>query len=315
MPNINIAIISGGWSRERDISVNSGKAVYAALDKEKYNVTVYDPSNDLELLIKNRQSLGLAFILLHGRFGEDGCIQGFLNLLKIPFVGSDVMASAMASNKKIAKDVYRLAGLNVIKDVTLQKGDDFSVDEIINFLGQKIIVKPVSEGSSFGISICTNRNELQKGIESTFKYDNEILIEEFIKGREVTCCVLGNDNLETLPIVEIIPNHDYKFFNYEAKYTKDASKEICPANLSSDLLEKVVQSAKTAHRALRCRVWSRTDMIILENEVFILETNTIPGMTENSLVPLASRAAGLSISQLLDRLIDLSLEKANPHKF
>jgi D-alanine-D-alanine ligase len=308
MLKINIAIISGGWSREREISIKSGKAVYEALDKDKYEAMIYDPSNELELLIKNRELIGLAFILLHGRFGEDGCIQGFLNLLKIPFVGSGVTASAMASNKKIAKDIYKLAGLNIIKDITLQKGNDFSVDQITDFLGQKTIVKPVSEGSSFGISVCNNGDELQRGIEIAFKYDNEVMIEKFIKGREVTCCVLGNDCLETLPIVEIIPNNGHKFFDFEAKYTKGASKEVCPATLSPELSDKVIQYAKTAHRALRCRVWSRTDMIIQENEVFILETNTIPGMTENSLVPLASKTAGLSMSHLLDKLISLSLE-------
>jgi len=309
MTKINIAVISGGWSREKDISIKSGYAVYNALDKDKYNVTTYDPSRDLELLIKNRPSIDLAFILLHGRFGEDGCIQGFLNLLSIPFVGSGLISSAMSSNKKIAKDAYKLAGLNIIQDVSLKKGEPFSVEKIIDFLGKKTIVKPVSEGSSFGISICNSHEELKKGIESTFTYDNEILIEKFISGREVTCCVLGNDTLETLPIVEIQPNSDHNFFDYEAKYTTGASKEICPAPLPHVISEKVKQYAKTAHHALRCRTWSRTDMIIFENEVFMLETNTIPGMTENSLVPLASRAAGLTMSQLLDKLIDLSLEK------
>ena len=157
--------------------------------------------------------------------------------------------------------------------------------------------------------MCNNRNELQEGIESTFKYENEIMIEKFINGREVTCCVLGNDTLESLPIVEIIPNNGYKFFNYEAKYTRGATKEVCPADLSSDIADKVIQCAKAAHHALRCRTWSRTDMIIQGKDIFILETNTIPGMTENSLVPLASRTAGISMTQLLDRLIALSLEK------
>ena len=307
---INIALISGGWSREREISIKSGMAVYDALDKDKYSATVYDPRDGLDLLIKNRQSIELAFILLHGRFGEDGCIQGFLNLLNIPFIGSDVTASAMASNKRIAKDMYKLAGLNIIQDITLKRGSDFSVEQITNLLGEKTIVKPLSEGSSFGISVCNNRDELQEGIENSFKYEKEIMIEKFINGREVTCCVLGNDNLETLPIVEIIPNNGYKFFNYEAKYTKGATKEVCPADLSSDISERVIQYAKVAHRALQCRTWSRTDMIILGKEVFILETNTIPGMTENSLFPLASRAANISMTQLLDKLIDLSLEKS-----
>lgn len=309
MPKINIAIISGGWSREREISIKSGKNVYEALDKNKYNITNYDPSNGLELLLKSSQSIDLAFILLHGKFGEDGCIQGFLNLLKIPFVGSDVTASAMASNKKIAKDIYKLAGLNIIKDVTLQKGHEFSVDQIIDVLGQKTIVKPLSEGSSFGITVCNNRDELQKGIETTFNYDNEVMIEKFINGREVTCCVIGNQYLETFPVVEIIPNNAHKFFDYDAKYIKGSTSEVCPADLPPNISDMVVQSAKIAHRALRCRAWSRTDMIIQKNEVLILETNTIPGMTENSLFPLAARAAGLSISQLLDKLINLSLEQ------
>jgi D-alanine-D-alanine ligase len=312
MPKKNIAIISGGWSREREISIKSGMSVYEALDKDKYSVTVYDPREGLDLLIKNRQSIGLAFILLHGRFGEDGCIQGFLNLLNIPFVGSDVTASAMSSNKRIAKDMYKLAGLNIIKDITIKRGNDFSVDQIIDLLGEKTIVKPLSEGSSFGISVCNNRDELQEGIESSFKNENEIMIEKFINGREVTCCVLGNDTLETLPIVEIIPNNGYKFFNYEAKYTKGATKEVCPADLPSDIADKVTHCAKTAHRTLRCKTWSRTDMIIQEKDLFILETNTIPGMTDNSLFPLASRAAGISMTQLLDKLIALSLEKSAP---
>lgn len=309
MPKIKIAIISGGWSREREISIKSGKAVYDALNKDKYDVTIYDPSNDLDLLLQNNHFIDLAFILLHGKFGEDGCIQGFLNLLNIPFVGSGVTASAMASNKKIAKDLFKVAGLNVTHDVFLNKGTGFSVDRIIDFLGQKTIVKPISEGSSFGISVCNNGDDLQRGIETAFLYDNEVMVEKFLNGREVTCCVLGNDSLETLPIVEIVPNHDHIFFDYEAKYKKGAAREICPAALSPFIRDKVIQCAKTAHQALRCRVWSRTDMIIVEDDIFILETNTVPGMTENSLVPLAARTSGISMSQLLDKLIDLSLEK------
>lgn len=308
MKKKNIAIISGGWSREREISIKSGMAVYNALDRAKYNVTAYDPRDGLDLLITNRQHIDMAFILLHGRFGEDGCIQGFLNLLNIPFVGSGVTASAMASNKKIAKDMYKLAGLNIIKDITLKRNSPFSPDQVVDILGQKTIVKPLSEGSSFGISLCNNLEELQEGIRNTFQFENKIMIEEFISGREVTCCVLGNDTLETLPIIEIIPNNGYKFFNYEAKYTKGASREVCPADLPSDIADRVIQCAKTAHRALGCTAWSRTDMIIRGEEIFILETNTIPGMTETSLVPLAASAAGMSMTQLLDKLIDLSFE-------
>jgi D-alanine-D-alanine ligase len=308
MSKIKIAIISGGWSREKDISIKSGIAVLNALDKQKYEVIVYDPSVDLDLLMQGKHSIDLAFILLHGRFGEDGCIQGFLNILGIPFVGSGVAASAMASNKKIAKDVYLAAGLTIIDDVVLEKGTVFSVDEIMRRLGHKTIVKPVSEGSSFGISSCNSKDELQQGIEAAFSCDSEIIIEKFIKGREVTCCVIGNESLETLPVIEVIPSNNHEFFNYEAKYKTGGAKEICPADLPASMLKKITHNAKTAHHALRCRVWSRTDMIVNDNEVFVLETNTVPGMTENSLFPLAAETAGLSLAQLLDKLIALSLE-------
>jgi D-alanine-D-alanine ligase len=310
MPKINIAIISGGWSREKEISIKSGKAVYGALNKEKFEVSVYDPSVELELLLRKKHSIDVAFILLHGRFGEDGCIQGLLNILGIPFIGSGVAASAMASNKRIAKDIYRTSGLSVIDDVVIEKGLAFSADEIIEKLGQNIIVKPVSEGSSFGISVCNNEDELLQGIETAFLYDREVIIEKFLKGREVTCCVLGNDSLETLPVVEVIPSNNHQFFNYEAKYKTGGATEICPAELPASILERITHSAKTAHHALRCRVWSRTDMIIHDNKVFVLETNTIPGMTENSLFPLAARAAGLSLSRLLEKLIGLSLDSS-----
>jgi D-alanine-D-alanine ligase len=307
MSKTRIAILSGGWSREKDISIKSGKAVYAAISREKYEVTVCDPSVDLDFLLREKPSIDLAFILLHGRFGEDGSIQGLLNILGIPFVGSGVAASAMASNKKIAKDLYRAAGLTIIDDVVLEKGKGFSVDDIEKRLGRKTIVKPVSEGSSFGISACNNKDELQLGIETAFSCDREIIVEKFLKGREVTCCVLGNDSLETLPVIEVIPGNNYDFFNYDAKYKTGGAKEICPADLPSSILERIRLNAKTAHHALRCRVWSRTDMIVYDNEVFVLETNTVPGMTENSLFPLAARTAGLSLSQLLDKLITLSL--------
>ena len=311
MARINIALLAGGSSGEREISLKSGAAVYGALEKDKYDVTRYDPRDDLSKLIRDRDRIDLAFILLHGKFGEDGCVQGFLDLLGIPFVGSGVLASAMALNKKVAKDVYRSAGLRVIRDVMLCKDEDFSVDQIWEALGPSSVVKPVAEGSSLGTSICHSRKELSKGIQLAFQYDHEVMVEQYMEGREVTGAVLGNKDLQALPLVEIVPNPAYRFFDYEAKYTPGATKEICPAPLPQEQTKKAQSCAKTAHKALKCRVWSRTDMIIQEGEIFMLETNTIPGMTETSLVPLAAKAAGLSLSQLLDKLIELSLELAN----
>ena len=308
MEKLRLALIAGGVSGEREVSLKSGDAVQRALDPAKYVVTWYDPKDGLAALLQDRQDIDLAFVLLHGRYGEDGSIQGFLDLLGIPYVGSGVLASAMALNKKVAKDVYERAGLQVIDDVHLTGRDGVSVEEILERLGHSTVVKPVSEGSSLGVAICHSKEELEQGINRAFELDEEVLVERFLRGTEVTCCVLGNRVLEALPLIEIVPNPEYTFFDYRAKYTPGATHEICPARISPALTEEVQSAAKRAHLALRCKVWSRTDMIIREDKVYVLETNTIPGMTETSLVPLAAKTAGMSFSQLLDRLIDLSRE-------
>jgi D-alanine-D-alanine ligase len=302
-----IALLAGGWSGEREVSLKSGKAVYSALDKEKYEVTMYDPRDDLQALMEAKEEIDLAVILLHGRFGEDGRIQGLLDILKIPFLGSGVLSSAMAMNKNVAKEIYKGAGLRVAKDVILKPDDDFSVEGISATLGPYTFVKPVAEGSSLGASLCRGNEELAFGIKQAFTHDREVMVEEYIEGREVTCCVLGNMELETLPLIEIVPKAGYRFFDYKAKYTSGATEEICPARLSRDLSGGVEACAKRAHLALKCSVWSRSDMIVRDEEIYLLETNTIPGMTENSLFPLAAKAAGLSLSALLDTMINLSL--------
>jgi D-alanine-D-alanine ligase len=311
MGRLRIALLSGGWSGEREISLKSGEAVYVALDKEKYDVTRYDPRDDLFDLMRQKESIDIAFILLHGKFGEDGCIQAFLDLMGISFVGSGVLPSALALNKKVAKQLYRSSGLNVVDDVIVNKGREYPIDQIMETLGPSTVVKPVAEGSSLGMSICHTKEELSRGLQAAFQYDEEVLVERYVKGREVTCAVLGNKDLEALPLVEIIPNPEYAFFDYEAKYKPGATKEVCPAPLPEEQTEKAQSFAKRAHMALGCRVWSRTDMIIQGEDVYVLETNTIPGMTETSLVPLAAKTAGLSLSELLDRLIELSLESTD----
>lgn len=309
MEKLRIALLAGGWSGEREISLKSGEAVYKALDKSKYVVGRYDPRDDLATLIQERKSVDLAFILLHGKFGEDGCMQGFLELLGIPFIGSGVLASAMALDKKVAKERFRGAGLDVAEDVMLVRGEPFSVEAIVETLGPSTVVKPVAEGSSLGIAICHTRQSLLQGIEEAFQYDREVMVERYVKGREITCCVLGNRTTEALPLIEILPNPEYAFFDYKAKYTPGATKEVCPAPLSETETLKAQACARKAHEALKCRVWSRTDMMLDNEKIYVLETNTIPGMTETSLVPLAAKAAGLSLTKLLDRLIDLSLEE------
>jgi len=306
---IRIAVLAGGWSGEREVSLKSGKAVYKALNRERYDVTLYDPRDDLETLIRKKEEIDLAFILLHGRFGEDGRIQGMLDLLQIPFVGSGVLASAMSLNKRVAKDVFRRAGLPVAEDLILNRGEGFSADEVAERLGVPLVIKPVSEGSSLGIAIAHDRESIAEGIQKAFQYDREVMAEAYVAGTEITCCIMGNQALEALPVVEIVPTDAYAFFDYEAKYTPGATREICPAPIAPHLAERAGEWAKAAHRALGCRVWSRSDMIIREETLYLLETNTIPGMTETSLFPLAARAAGMSLSDLLNRMIRLSLEE------
>ncbi|MBW1783063.1 MAG: D-alanine--D-alanine ligase [Deltaproteobacteria bacterium] len=306
---IRVAVLAGGWSGEREVSLKSGRAVCDALNKERYEVTMLDPRDDLKILIKTRAEIDLAFILLHGRFGEDGRIQGMLDVLRIPFVGSGVLGSALALNKRVAKNMYRRMGLCVADDIFLRRGERFSADGVMETLGSPVVIKPVCEGSSLGITIAHNEKEIRAGLEAAFQYDEEVMAEKHIQGREVTCCILGNEVLEALPLIEIVPTAGYRFFDYEAKYKPGATNEICPAPIPPSMAEKAYTYAKTAHRALDCRVWSRSDMIFQDDILYLLETNTIPGMTETSLFPLAARAAGMTLSDLLDKMIALSRDR------
>ena len=305
---IRIAVLAGGWSGERDVSLKSGQTVYNALDREKYLVTMIDPRDEMRILFEKKGEIDLVFNMLHGKVGEDGKMQGFLDVLGIPFVGSGVLSSSLCMNKKIAKERYRSAGLLVASDYIMNRDEDFSLKEITDRLGLPLIIKPVSEGSSIGISICSNEVQVREGIEKAFSWDREIMLEEYIKGREVTCCVMGNAELDALPLIEIIPDASYAFFDYEAKYKPGASKETCPADIPEKQAEEASRIAKTAHRVLQCAVWSRSDIIIRDEKLYLLETNTIPGMTETSLFPLAAKAAGLSMGELLDKFVNFSME-------
>jgi D-alanine-D-alanine ligase len=309
MKRVRIAVLAGGWSSEREVSLRSGEAVFNALDKNRYDVIMYDPRDDLESLFRAKNEIDLAFILLHGRFGEDGRIQGLLDIFGIPFAGSGVISSAMALNKRISKDLFYRAGLKVANDIILRKGEAYSVSAIEREVGQKVVIKPVSEGSSMGISICGGAEEINKGISVAFRYDSEVMVEEYIEGREITCGVLGFNPLETLPLIEILPNTEYRFFDYEAKYKTGATNEICPAVIPEKAAENIRDYAKKAHIALGCSLWSRTDMILKDETVYVLETNTIPGMTDNSLFPLAAAEAGMPMAVLIDKMIQLSLSQ------
>ena len=300
---IRIAVLSGGWSKERSVSINSGKAVLGALDEEKYEILSFDPKSDLNVLWQERDALDLVFNVLHGRYGEDGRIQGLLEVFGIPFIGSGVLSSAMAMNKRVSKEIYRSSGIRVPKDIILKKEETVPVGKIRDILGTPIVIKPVSEGSSIGISIMDNDHDILAGIEKAFQFDQEILLEEYVSGREITCAVLGRSELMTLPLVEILPKESHPFFDFDAKYTAGETNEICPAQVDSWVENEASEMAINAHLALQCRDWSRTDMIIKGDAIYMLETNTIPGMTETSLVPLAAKGNGWNLGQLLDKMI------------
>jgi D-alanine-D-alanine ligase len=309
MQKIRLALLSGGNSSEREVSLKSGDQVYAALNKEKYEIRRYDPRDDLPRLVAEAPTIDVALIIMHGRYGEDGTIQGLLDLLGVPYQGSGVMASAIAINKEISKKLYQQAGLQVPRAVFLDRQIPTDPATVIDAVGLPAVIKPVNEGSSIGISIAHSPAELATGLDKAFGLDRRVLVEEFINGTEVTSAVLGNDDLQALPLVEIIPGEGYAFFDYEAKYVPGASHEIVPARLSPELTARVQQCGLTAHRALGCRGYSRTDTIVRGDDVFVLETNTIPGMTATSLFPQAAAAAGLPFPALLDRLVELAMEK------
>ena len=307
MKKLTIALLSGGISSEREVSLKSGAQVYDALDKSRYDVRRYDPKTDLQRLVAEAAQIDVALIVLHGPFGEDGTVQGLLDLLHIPYQGSGVLGSAMAMDKLVSKLMYVQAGLPVpdYRVVTRRTPDWEIVPEDI---GLPLVVKPVSGGSSIGMSIVRRAEDYPGALALGFGHDQRLMVEQYIQGTEITVSVLGNQAPEALPAIEIIPETGHEFFDYTAKYTPGACHEICPARIDAELTAQAQMLGVKAHQALFCRGYSRTDMILQGRRFFVLETNTIPGMTATSLLPQAARAGGLSFSQLLDRLIELSLE-------
>lgn len=306
---LTVALLSGGKSAEREVSLNSGEQVYRVLDKDRYEVLRFDPRDDLPRLARQAEDIDVALIILHGRLGEDGTIQGFLDLLGIPYQGSGVLGSAIAMNKILSKELYERAGLPVAPYVVLDRSTPLDSREIVESLGLPVVVKPEQEGSSIGLSIVRREEDLAAALETGWRYDRRCLIEKFIAGVEITGGVLGNDELIALPLIEIVPGEGHEFFDYHAKYTPGASHEICPARVSDDITARAREYAVRAHRALHCRGYSRTDMIASGNDIYVLETNTIPGMTATSLFPQAAAVAGIPFPQLMDRLIDLAIEE------
>jgi D-alanine-D-alanine ligase len=255
--------------------------------------------------------IDVAFPALHGPYGEDGTIQGLLEVLGVPYVGSGTLASALAMDKTMAKKVFAADGIPLARGFEVRRADfasdpEGTVDRVAALL--PVVVKPVHQGSSIGIGMASRREELERVLRDAFAFDPRVLVEERIVGTELTAAVIGNRELQALPLVEIVAKR--AFFDYEAKYDPAASDEICPARVSPETTREAQEIAMRAHRALGCRGLSRTDLIATADRgLFVLELNTLPGMTVNSLLPKAARAAGIPFADLLDRLVRLALEE------
>lgn len=305
--NCKVALLAGGSSGERDISIESGKGAQEALETAGFAVTWIDPANkdDLKKLVD--ESFDVAFLCMHGKMGEDGTVQGFLEVLGIPYTCSHVQASAIAIDKAKSKILYERAGIKTPSAIYLEKGDSYDVAQIVDKLGFPCVVKPSTEGSALGVEIVDNAQDLKEAITRVFEIDDYLVLEQFIDGMEITVAILGNSETMPLPIIQIVPKGE--FYDFESKYAPGGSQHICPAPLDPELAKDIQSFAVKAHRALGCSGVSRSDFIIdKDNQAWILETNTIPGMTATSLLPDAARAAGISFPELCTKLIDFALE-------
>jgi len=349
---INVAVLMGGRTAEHEVSLETGRVVVNALDKNKYNVKpivitkagkwliprgyirqlesaekdfavedVQKPdivplSTGMALDRTMEEKVDVVFIAMHGPMGEDGTVQGLLELVDIPYTGSNVLSSSIAMNKVTSRQLFQHNGLNiprgtVVKVWEWEKGESAVISKVEAEVGFPCVLKPVELGSSVGISIAKTKAEFKDDFRKALQYSNEVLIEEFLDGPEITCAVLGavaGEEPTALVPTQIIPV-TREFFDYEAKYTPGATKEITPPhNMSDEMLREIQETAVRAHKILSCGGMSRTDMIIENGDLYVLELNTIPGMTEMSLYPQAARAAGMEFPELLSRIIQIAME-------
>ncbi len=304
----------GGPSTEREISLKSGKAVFEVLKNRGLDVVALDFNTEhketISGLLKG-SGAEVVFIALHGRFGEDGTLQAILEELGILYTGSGVLASKLAMDKIAARKIFREKGINVPKSQVLNKFGSVIEGDIIKKIGSfPLVVKPATHGSSIGISFADNLTTFKKAIDLAFQYDENILAEEYITGRELTVSVLDD---AALPVVEIISGN--KFFDFEAKYKSAVTQYIVPAKLEPKTAQLVQKAGLASHRALNCQGFSRTDIILdKKNRPFVLEVNTIPGLTSSSLLPKAAHAAGIDFTKLCLRMISLAYEKKELQK-
>ncbi|KRB11660.1 D-alanine--D-alanine ligase [Rhizobacter sp. Root16D2] len=303
-----VAVLMGGSSAERDISLLSGGGVLAALQSQGVDAHAFDPS-ERELADLKHEGFARCFIALHGRHGEDGTVQGALELLGVPYTGSGVMASAIAMDKVMTKRIWLAEGLPTPRYVWLapDRQERAQVQAVPDELGLPLIVKPPREGSSIGVSKVAGYSQMADAVALSAKYDPDVLCEEFIDGAEVTCPVLGQGaGAQALPVIRIAaPEGAY---DYQNKYFTDVVKYHVPSGLDAALEAEIQRIVVQAYRTLGCRGWGRADLMIRksDNKLFLLEMNTSPGMTSHSLVPMSAKAAGISYEQLCLHLASLA---------
>lgn len=295
---MKIGVIMGGVSTEREISLKTGMEIVNNLDKSKYEVIAIQIDKKEELIEKVK-GIDFAFIALHGHFGEDGTVQGVLETLNIPYSGCNLLSSAICMDKDMTKRILKFGGLNTARWV-IANSINFDIDKARE-IGYPLFVKPNSGGSSVATTLVNNDNELMDAVKEALKYDTEVMIEEYIKGDEITCPILDG---KMLPILAIKPKS--AFFDYTSKYADGGADEFV-VEFEKELQEKIEYMAVKTYELLKCRVYARVDMIIKEGVPYILEVNTLPGMTKNSLFPKSAKAVGISFSQLLDIIIEKSI--------
>lgn len=304
---MRIAVIYGGTSSERDVSLSTGKGVMEALERKGHKVTGIDFNpKDIEPIIN--LDVDLVFIGLHGKYGEDGRIQGLLDILNLPYTGSGVMASSLAMDKYRAKILFDTIGIRTAEGQTVENNHDLTSSPF----GYPVVVKPNREGSTIGLTIAENDEEFQKGLQAALTFDEQVLVESFVAGKELTVSIMGNDeNVQSLPIIEIVSKN--KIYDYEAKYAPGMSEHIVPAKLSEDITKRCQDWAIMAHKQLGCANYSRVDFILPNDggDPVILEVNTLPGMTPTSLYPDAAKAVGYSYDDMIECLIQLTVGKAS----
>ena len=301
--SLKIGVITGGISSERKISLLTGENIYQSLLRSGYNAVFIDLKDDFCQKLKK---INLAFMAIHGRYGEDGTVQGLLELMQIPYTGSGVLSSAISINKILSKKILKYENIPTPEYIAIDFSESRDLKKLDSIIKKKfdypIVVKPNSEGSTIGVNEVKKNSQLKHAVGEVLKYDNKILIEEYIKGKELTVSIVGRKPL-ALPIIEIKPKSG--FYDYKSKYTKNMTEYIVPAELDRKTAMNVSETALRCHKSLECSGISRVDFILDDhNNTYVFELNTMPGMTATSLVPKAAKALGIDFNLLVEIILD-----------